>query len=58
MFEEAYTGWVELYDMLIDPRERVNVADAAQRAQLAAELRRLFFQVREGNLSRVSDGLE
>ena len=57
-FEEAYTGRVELYDLPVDQRERVNVADAGQSARLVSDLRQLFFQVRQGNLYNVSEGLE
>jgi arylsulfatase A-like enzyme len=57
-FQEAKTGRVELYDQIADPRERVNLADAPERARDVKELEKLLSSMPAGNLFRVVEGLE
>jgi arylsulfatase A-like enzyme len=58
LFEEAKGGRTELYDLEKDPGERVDVAGSPGHASVAAELRQVLSRELEGNLFRVSEGLE
>jgi len=50
--EEALEGHEELYDHLGDPEETINLADRPDKADVLAEMRRLFEGSREKALGR------
>jgi arylsulfatase A-like enzyme len=58
LFEEARTGNVELYDTSRDPRERFDLAKSPRDMSVVPALRQLLYEAAEGNLFRVSQGLE
>lgn len=56
--EEAITAKAELYDLLRDPEERSNLVSDSDQKAVVAELRCIINGNQEGNLFRVSRGLE
>jgi arylsulfatase A-like enzyme len=58
LFEDAKGGRIELYDLEKDPVERVNLGESPSHTSVATELRRVLSGELEGNLFRVSEGLE
>jgi len=56
LFEESYTGRVELYNHANDHKERVNLAAEPGFVPVVSDLRHLFSQVSEDNVYRVSEG--
>jgi arylsulfatase A-like enzyme len=57
-YEDAKGGRTELYDVEKDPGERVDLAESRGHVSVAAELRQVLSGQHEGNLLRVSEGLE
>ena len=58
LFEEASSGRVELYDQSNDPGEHTDLSDNATFTPVVSQLRRLLPPVTDGNLFRVSRGLD
>jgi arylsulfatase A-like enzyme len=58
LFQDAKGGRTELYDLLKDPGERFDLGESGTHRSVAADLRQALSGELEGNLFRVSEGLE
>ncbi|HMA97119.1 MAG TPA: sulfatase [Polyangiaceae bacterium] len=58
LHEEVISGRVELYDLVVDQAERQNLAEVTQYQRVREELLQLFDVAPQGNLFRISQGLE